>query len=410
MWTLIKISWRSIWRSKRRTAITVAAIALSLGLAVFSVSFAEGVYAQMIEDAVRMQAGHVTLEHPEYADAPAIDLVLRHSEALRERLQAIEGVEGTKVQILGQGVARSGGGAGGVSILGVEPESEAKTSSLARRIIEGTYLEAGDERHVVVGRTLAERLKVTIGKKLVLSSNDANGDLVEELVRVKGIFATGAPEIDGYLVQVPVRFARRLYGWKEGEVTRIGLVLADPDRRARIMAAARAMVDKNEVAIRTWEEVMPELATYVKLDGGGNYVFMGILIGLSLFTIFNTILMSVLERTREFAVMLALGTHPWRLRAQVLMESAMMAVVGVSAGLLWGGLLAYWLEVEGMDPKELYGEGMTVGGVALDTRIYADVTPGILFWLGLLVFVAIMLTSLLTMRRAAQIPVADVLR
>ena len=155
---------------------------------------------------------------------------------------------------------------------------------------------------------------------------------------------------------------------------------------------------------------MPELATYVKLDGGGNYVFMGILIGLSLFTIFNTILMSVLERTREFAVMLALGTHPWRLRAQVLIESAMMAVVGVSTGLLWGGLLAYWLEVEGVDPKALYGEGMTVGGVALDTRIYADVTPAILFWLGLVVFVAIMLTSLLTMRRAAHIPVADVLR
>ena len=155
---------------------------------------------------------------------------------------------------------------------------------------------------------------------------------------------------------------------------------------------------------------MPELATYVKLDGGGNYVFMGILIGLSLFTIFNTILMSILERTREFAVMLALGTHPWRLRLQVLIESAMMGVVGCATGLLWGGGLGCWLEVEGLDPKDLYGEGMTVGGVALDTRIYADVTPGILFWLGLIVFLAIMATSLFTMRRAAQIPVADVLR
>ncbi len=409
MWTLIKISWRSIWRSKRRTAITVAAIALALGLAVFSVSFAEGVYAQMINDAVRMQAGHVTLEHPEYADAPAIDLVLKGSDELRARLQAIDGVESTKVQIIGQGVARSGGG-GGVSILGVEPGPEAKTSKMAQRIIEGTYLEDSDERHAIIGRTLAERLKVKVGKKLVLSSNDTNGDLVEELVRVKGIFATGAPEIDGYLVQVPLKLTRRLYGWSGGEVTRIGLILDDRDKRPAVLVAARAVVDDKTAAVRTWEEVMPELATYVKLDGGGNFVFMGILIGLSLFTIFNTILMSVLERTREFAVMLALGTHPWRLRAQVLIESAMMGVVGCITGLAWGGALGYWLELEGLDPKALYGEGMTVGGVALDTRIYADVTPGILFWLGLLVFVAIMATSLFTMRRAAQIPVADVLR
>lgn len=410
MKTLLKIAWRSIWRNKRRTAITVAAIAFALGLAVFFVAFAEGIYAQMIEQAVRMQAGHVTLEHPEYADAPAIDLVLNEADALAAKLGAIEGVEAVKVQIVGQGVARSGRGAGGVAILGVQPALEAKTSAMKRRIVQGAYLEEGDLRHAIIGKTLAERLKLEIGKKMVLTSNDAQGELVEELVRVKGIFATGAPEIDGYLLQVPLAFARKLYGWKGGEATRVGLVLRDADVRQAVLTEARALVAGQPVAVRTWEEVMPELATYVKIDGGGNFVFMGILIGLSLFTIFNTILMSVLERTREFAVMLALGTAPARLRAQVLIESALMGVVGCAAGLGWGGLLAYWLEIKGLDPKDLYGEGMTVSGVAMDTTLYADLTFGIMFWLGLLVFCCIMLTSLFTLRRIDEIAVADVLR
>jgi len=411
MGNLLKVSWRSIWRSKRRTAITVSAIAFALAIAVFFVSFAEGVYAQMTDDAVRMQAGHVTLEHPEYRDAPAIDLAVGEVGELRAKLAKLEGVEKTKVIVLGQGVARSGHAAVGVAIFGVEPSVELDTSIVARRLTSGEFLADDDFRKVVVGKVLAERMKVELGKKLVLSSNNAKGELVEELVRVKGVFATGAEEIDGFLVQVPIRFARKLYGLGDDQATQLGLVLEDADDQSRALKQARSVVGGDRaVAVRPWEEVLPDLAAYIKLDGGSNWVFQGILIFLSLFTVFNTILMSVLERTREFAVLLALGTPPSRIWAQVVTESALVGLLGCAVGLALGGGLGLYIQVYGLDLSELFAEGISVSGLAFDTYIYGKVTVELLVGLGGVIFVATVLSAAVSARRISAISVAEVLR
>jgi len=411
MGNLLKVSWRSIWRSKRRTAITVSAIAFALAVAVFFVAFAEGVYAQMTDDAVRMQAGHVTLEHEEYRDAPAIDLTVGRVSALREELAALEGVEKTKVIVLGQGVVRSGHASVGAAIYGFVPSVEAATSIIARRVQEGEFLADDDFRKVVVGKVLADRLQVRLGKKLVVSSNNAKGELVEELVRVKGVFATGAEEVDGFLVQVPLRFARHLYGLSDDQATQLGLVLHDADDQAKTLKAARKVVGGGrEVAVRPWEEVLPDLAAYIKLDGGSNWVFQGILIFLSLFTVFNTILMSVLERKREFAVLLALGTPPWRIRAQVVVESALVGVLGCLVGLTIGGLLGLYLQVYGFDISALFEEGISVSGLAFDTYVYGKVTVELLGGLGSVIFVATVLSAAVSTRRIPAISVAEVLR
>ena len=409
MGNLLKVSWRSLRRSKRRTAITVSAIAFAVAIAVFFIAFAEGVYAQMVSQAVRMQAGHVTLQHPEYADAPAIDLAVSKVPELRAKLARLQSLEKPKVLVVGQGITRTGPGTVGAAVLGVEPEVEAATSMLAEKIVDGTYLN-GSGRSVVVGTTLAERLKLKVGKKLVIASNNAQGDLVEELVRVTGIFSTGAEEVDGFLIQVPIDFARKLYGLREDQATQLGVVLRDPDEQQRMLEAARGLVDRKEVDVLPWQKVMPDLAAYIKLDGGSNLVFQAILIFLSLFTVFNTILMSVLERTREFAVLLALGTPPWRVKAQVVTESALLGFLGCALGLLIGGLLGYWMQVEGLDLKQFYEGGMTVAGMAMDGMIYAQVTAELLAGVGLLVFCATLLTSLVSIRRVDQIPVGDVLR
>jgi len=363
----------------------------------------------MIFDAVRQNAGHITIENPEYRDAPAIDLTVAGGPDLRDELGRIPGVERTKALILGQGVVKSGAGAVGVALMAVEPSAEASTSPLAHKISDGEYLADGDTRKIIIGAALAERLNLRVGKKLVVATNDKNGDLVEELLRVKGIFKTGAVEIDGYVVQMPLPFARELYQLDANAVTQLGIVVADPEHRDEVLEAARAIVDKN-VAVLPWEEVMPEVAAYIRLDGGSNLIFQGILLFLSLFTIFNTILMSVLERTREFAVQLALGASVWRIRAQVLVESAMLGLLGCLVGLTSGGLLGYYFEVNGLDIAALYGEGMTVSGIAFDSRIYGDVTFELLAVLGLIVFVATVLVSLFSMRQISQISAANVLR
>jgi ABC-type lipoprotein release transport system permease subunit len=407
---IARLAWRILWRHRRRTIITVASITLGLTCVILFVSLAEGVYGQLIDDAVRMQAGHITLEHPAYRDAPAVDLRIGDVAALRRRIEGLPRVERTKALVLGQGVARSGAGAVGIAMLGVEPAAEVGSSPLARRIIAGTYLDGGDGAHVVVGAELAARLDLAAGKKLVLASNDASGALVEALFRVKGIFRTGSDEIDGYVVQAPLAAVQRLYGLGPDEVTQLGVVIRDPDAQQRALAEIRALAPAAGVAVRPWQEVLPELAAFIRLDRTSDHTFQGLLLFLCLFTIFNTLLMSVLEREREFAVLLALGTRPAQLRLQVLAESAYIALLGCALGLLIGGLWAYAIQIHGWDVSGLYSEGLTISGLAVSTRLHAKVTLRLLAWVGGIVFTATVLSSLPPMRRAARVSVAETLR
>jgi ABC-type lipoprotein release transport system permease subunit len=407
---IARLAWRSLGRHRRRTVITVVSIGFGLALFVFSVSLAAGMYARLIDDAVRMQAGHVTVEHADYRDAPAVDLRVRDAGALAARIEALPGVENTKRLVLGQGVARSGTGAAGVAVMGVEPAVEARTSPLARRLVAGRYLAPDDGARVVVGAALAERLDLGEGKKLVITTNDASGALVEALFRVAGIFRTGAEEVDGYVVQAPLDAVQRLYGLGADEVTQLGVVLADADRQGAVVRRVAALVDDPRLAVRPWQEELPELAAFIRIDRTSDYIFHSLLLALVLFTIFNTLLMSVLEREREFAVLLAIGTSPAELRRQVLLESAFIGALGCALGLVLGGTVAGLVQVYGLDLTRFYREGLTISGLAVSTTLHARVTAGALALLGGGVFLATLLLGVWPMRRAGRVAIADVLR
>ncbi len=405
-----RLAWRSIWRNRRRTLITVLSIGFGLACAIFFIAIAEGVYAQLIDQVVRMQAGHITLENPGYREAPAVDLYLSVSAPLRSKIEKLDQVERIKLIILGQGIARSGSGNVSATLMGIEPSVELETSPLARHMVAGRYLNDDDGSWVVIGSELAQRLKLDVGKKMVLTTNDAAGNLVDELCRVRGIFETGSVEIDGYFIQAPIGFARRVFGLPEEGVTQMGVVLRVPEAQELVLQKTRLMVAEEEYAVLPWQEVIPEVASYIRLDRGSNLVFQAILVFLILFTIFNTILMSVLEREREFAVLLALGTKPGQLRLQVLMESVYLGLIGCLIGLLVGGAAAWIVEVWGIDLRSLLEEGFTISGFAVSTRMHARVTSSLLFGTAGLVFGATLILSLIPMRRATRLSIVDQLR
>ena len=405
-----RLAWRSIWRNRRRTLITVLSIGFGLACTVFFIAIGEGVYAQLIDQVVRLQAGHITMENPGYRDGPAVDLWVKAPESLRSQIESLPQVERTKLIIMGQGIARSGSGDVSATLMGIEPSVELDTSPLVRHIVAGRYLNDDDGPWVVIGSELAKRLKLAVGKKMVITTNDAAGNLVDELCRVRGIFETGSVEIDGYFIQAPIDFARRLFGLPEEGATQLGVVLRIPEAQESILREVRLMVTEQDIAVLPWQEVIPEIASYIKLDKGSNWIFQAILVFLILFTIFNTILMSVLEREREFAVLLALGTKPAQLRLQILMESAYLGLIGCGLGLLVGGLAAWAAQEWGIDLRSLLEEGFTISGFAVSAKMHARVTTGLLLGTAGLVFGATLILSLIPMHRVTRLSIVDQLR
>ena len=406
---IMRLAWRSLWRNRRRTLLTVSSIALGLTIAIFFIALAEGVYSRLVDEGVRMQAGHITLENREYQAAPAVDLRIGNVEVLRKRIEKIGAVERTKLLVWGQGVAGSSAGAVGVSIMGVEPSIEAKTSPLAQSIVTGEYLVDSDDRKVVLGGHLAEELKVDVGSKIVLTTNNVEGQLVEELCRVKGIFRTGSDEIDGYFIQIPLVFARRIFMLGPDEATQLGVILKRAGDQERVMREIKPLV-YGDVAVLPWQQILPDMASYIRVDRVSNWVFQGLLLVIILFTILNTLLMSVMEREREFAVLLALGTPVGQLKRQLFLESVFIGCLGCAVGLTLGGTLALLLQIHGFDLASIMPQGVTISGFAVSTTIHALVTPPVLFWTGGIVLGATLLLSLLPMRRIKKLNIAEIIK
>jgi len=342
--------------------------------------------------------------------ANPIDLFINEASSLRKNVDQIPGVSQTKLLIRGQGVARTGTGASGVAVMGVEPSSEVQNSPIARSMVEGDYLEDSDDAKVIVGKNMAKRLKLDIGKKLVITTNNAAGDLVEVLCRVKGTFQTGTEEADGHLVQVPISFAQKLYGLPEDSATQMGILLEDPDEQQAVLKRLGAAKMEGSATVRPWEEVMPEVASYIKVDRGSNYVFQILLLTIILFTIFNTILMSVLERSHEFAVLQAIGTPPADLQRQVVLESTLIALLGCIGGVILGGLGSYAGNVYGIDFRGFYEDGLSVSGFSIELILRPKISAYIFARFGCFVLVATILLSLIPIRRIPRIAISDAIR
>ncbi len=407
---IAQLAWRSIWRNQRRTAITVVSIGIGLAIAIFFIAFADGVYAQMIDNVARTQAGHITLEDPRYRRAPNTDLFVHHATDVQTRIGRLDDVEFTKRLVIGQAIARTGVGMTGVAIAGVQPAVEARYSPLARHLVMGAYLTDGDVGEAVIGRELAARLHVGIGNKIVLTTNDIAGNLVDELCRVKGIFDSGSTELDGHLIQVPIGFATTVYRLPEDTATQIGVVLKRPQVQQQVLDRIRELVGNDAIAVRPWQEVEPEVASYIRLDRGSNWIFQTLLVMLVLFTIFNTVLMSVLERQREFAVLLAIGTPPVHLRWQVFVETAYLALLGCLAGLIGGAAAAGVMQWRGLDLRTFYPHGMTISGLAIDPVLHARLSVGILTATTGAVLTAILLLGLIPVRQATRVRIVEWLR
>ncbi len=407
---IVKLSWRSLWRNRRRTIITISSIALGTALALFLISMAEGMYNKLINEAVRMNAGHVTVERREYARAPSIDLVVPSVSRIETIAANIPGLETVKALIIGQAMVSSASGSSGVGLAGVDPGIEKSVSPLARTVIRGRYISFADERGVMIGTSLAERLKLEPGMKLVVTVNDTHGELANEMLRVTGIFATGMEEADGFLVQVPLKVARRIFRIGPDEATQVGLVLSSPDKQEQVLEELNALLKGTDLAALPWQEVMPDLAGFMAVDKGSNYVFQGIIIFLLSFTILNTILMSVLERTREFATLLALGTSAFLLRLQVIIETVFLGLLGCALGLGLGGAVSWYYQVHGLDLRALFGDNLTITGIAVDPVIHNYVGVNLVLWLGGLVFGLTLLIGLYPAFKSARISLPDVLR
>lgn len=400
-----KLAWRNLWRRKRRTFITAFSIAFGVLLAVTFTGTGDYAYTNMIDSSASMGLGHVTVEPRGYNETPSLDRRLAHADRIRTELLQLPGVSSAYVRILGQAMFASAAKNVGGVFLGIDAAAESgRHNLLLRSLVEGELFPAGAGRGALVGSRLADKLNLRPGRKLVFTTTDSNGDIVSEIARVSGIFRTGESEIDGSMVLLPVEALRSTLKYAPGEASLVAVIIHDQRRAAAMRAAIEARVGNEQREVLSWQRTQPEIAGVVAMDRSGNYISQ-LLVGLLVAAgILNTLLMSVLERTREFGVMMALGLAPVTLFRLVLTESLWLALLGLLLGMIITTPWFLYLAYVGIDFSAAIGQDYSAGGVLVDPvlriRLYPESALAILGG----VFALTLLSGLYPAWRAARVP------
>ena len=408
----IKLAWRNLWRSRRRTIITMSTIAFGFGLAVISIGLGDGGHNGMIRNAIRMGDGHLTIQARGYLEAPSNSLYLPDGLSLTRTLSGSK-IRGRVVpRITLQLLASTASNSVGVALQGLDPEADPLVDSLGSQVTEGVWLTPGDSRGVMLGESLAGKLKVRVGSKVVLMSGGSDGDVISQLGKVRGFFKSGIVELDSFLVVADEALARRFLVAEGADpasepITRLAVFLDDP-RELEFWKTHLKSLDLPSIAqVLDWEEMMPQLVAFIMLDDVGNYIWLIFIMVMAAFGILNTILMSVLERTREFGLLRALGLSRWSLVGLVFTETMLLALISMAAGWAVGGLGHWYFAVEGLDLSSMGQEALQTSGAMMDPILKSELSWGRIGALSGIVFCTTMVTGIYPALRAGTIsPIA----
>jgi len=403
------LAWRNLWRHKRRTWLTVGAMIFCNTLLIFMISLQLGSYQMMIDNTLGAFTGHIQIQHSSYNDEQKIHQSVPNVVQLAQRVRTQLGLETVAARGIAFALASSEERSFGIQIVGVQPAFEPRVSTFSGLISAGRYLEGPTAPEVVVGAILAQNLKVSVGDELTFIGSGLDGSFAAGVATVVGIIETGFAEVDRAVAEVPLGWFQEVFAMGQAGhsvVLRLpNLNVVDPSvAQLKNLLASNTDTDKQNLSVLDWNTLEPGLQQAIKSDMTSAWFMYSVLILLVAFSVLNTQLMSVLERTREFGVMLALGARPGLLAALVGLETFVMSILGLAIGVLLGGLLSFYLSYAGF-----YYPGMEemAARFNLPDRMYPQVSLLSLLWGPATVFVGAMLASIYPATRLFRLqPVA----
>lgn len=413
---LLMLAWRNIWRHRRRTLITLSSIAVGFALSVLMIGIGDGSHNSMIRNAIKLGEGHLTVQPRGYIEAPANHKYLADGKALQATLDTLDVAGRVEPRIALQVLASTASNSVGAQLEGLSPGGDQRVETLEPQLVDGEWFAAGDERGIVIGDGMAGKLKAKVGSKVVLMAGKQGGDSQAQLGRVRGIFDSKVDELDDYLILSDIQFARYFLAGEGADpelapVTRFAVFLDDPDSMADWKAQLKPALESDGVVVLDWQEMMPQLVQFVMVDDAGNYIFLVLILIMVVFGILNTVLMSVLERTREFGLLRALGLSRRQLLLLVFCESLLLSLLAVAIGWLVGGGTHWWFSTHGIDMEALVGGGGTaMMGTFMDPVIYTELSWDRVVQLTLIIFAATLGSGIYPALKAARVTPVEALR
>lgn len=363
----LKIAVRNLRRQRRRTVLTLLTMAGGFILAAFSIGWSDGSYAYVINMFTCTRLGHIQVHAKGYLDKPSLYTAIADPAATGTAIGRIRGVSSWTPRVYGAGLISLDEKSAGVRIIGIDPRAEHAATSFDKRITAGAFLPQTPGRTILLGAGLAAILKAGIGAQIVLVSQAADGSMANALFNVGGIVESGDALSDRSACYLHIDTARDFValGRRAHEIV---VITENIDRVGTITAAITAALGNPELSVEPWQEFAQQFYEAMRVDERGTWIMLVIIMLIVAIGVLNTVLMSVLERRREYGLLKALGTRPAVIVAMVMAEVGIMAALSIVVGSAIALVVNYALSITGIALPFTF----TYGGVEF-SRMYTEI-------------------------------------
>ncbi|MDX9771448.1 MAG: ABC transporter permease [Tenuifilaceae bacterium] len=399
------VSWRNVWRSKTRSLVIIAAITLGVFAGVYTVAFMFGWVNQRVASVINTEMSHIQIHHPEYLETYEIHDYLPNTGDMIRKISSLKSVKAVTDRVIASCMIASAETGAGVQLIGVDPQREMKVTNIHQKVIDGEYFDGVKTNPIVIGEKLAEKLKVKVRSKVVVTITEMNGTLTGGAFRVAGIYRTSNTSYDEMKAFVSAEDIRRLVKLDSHAGHEIAILLNENGAEKQIADQVRAMYPDTQVL--TWTQLLPEMEMLNENMNFMLYIFVGIILLALGFGIVNTMLMVILERVKELGMLMAVGMNRFRVFSMIVLETVFLSLTGGSVGIVLAVVLTAITGKTGID-LSLWAQGLNSFGY--DSVIYPEIGFDSIVAVTLLVIITGVLSALYPARKAIRLKPAEAIR
>jgi putative ABC transport system permease protein len=406
MKTLLKISWRNVWRNKGRSLAIIIAISIGLWGGIFATSISTGLINQQFESSINTRVSHIQIHNPDFIKEKNTKHTIQNTQEIIKYLNKSDKVLAYCSRILNNGMLLTANSTSGINIYGIDADTENKTTKLKQNTIEGNYLDSIDSRNpILIGASLASKKKISIGNRIILTFQDVNGEIISASFKVCGIYRTANSTLDELNVYVKKSDFSKLLG-KEDISNEIAILLHDFNNAEPFKEELQDIFTENE--IRTWAEVSPDLSYTKEMTGVSLMVLIIIILGALGFGLLNTMLMTIFERTNELGVLLSVGMNKIKVFLMILFETSYLILSGSFIGIVLSLISINLANKTGLDFSSTGAEIFEQYG--FEAIIYPEVSSAFYLQIVVLVILTAIIATVYPAYKALKLNPAEAVR
>ncbi|MDA3953219.1 MAG: ABC transporter permease [Bacteroidales bacterium] len=399
------VSWRNVWRSKTRSLVIISAIALGVFAGVYTIAFMFGWVNQRVDNVIMTEVSHIQIHHADYIQTNEVHDYITDINSIKDNIETMPNVAGVSTRLIATCMVSSAETGSGVQMVGVNPENEQKVTNLYTKIIDGAYFEGVKRNPIVIGEKLANKLKVKVRSKIVVTVTEMNGTLTGGAFRVAGIFKTANSTYDEMRAFVKMEDLQNLIKIEDNAGHEIA-VLMNKNNIENVIAD-QIRTEYPTLQTMTWTQLVPDMKMMNESMNFMMYIFVVIILLALGFGIVNTMLMVILERVKELGMLMAVGMSRLRVFSMIVLETIFLSLVGGVVGIALAIGLTLITGKTGVD-LSLWAEGLSSAG--FDSIVYPEIGFDSVIVVTILVIITGILSSIYPARKAIKLNPAEAIR